>query len=154
LGALDAEYRVEKSDEVTTLNCTKLKEGAIPEPVAFKGHSIEIGRTANGEPVTSLAFEEVVMPAKRAGCGCMTSAMKLALDTFMLAKRDAGNADDPSIGVHIDEWRKAFYSRHTADTIDTKMKAFRRARKALVEQGYLAVTDDVYRLARAPEAKK
>ena len=153
LGALDAEYRAAKFDAVTTLTCTKMKEGAIPEALAFKGHSIEIGHTANGESVTSLALEAVATPAKRAGRGRLTSANKLGLDTFLSAKREAGHADSPGTGVHVDDWRKRFYSGHTGETTDSKMKAFQRVRKDLVEGGFLTVTDDVYRLVRLPEAQ-
>jgi hypothetical protein len=55
--------------------------------------------------------------------------------------------------VHVEDWRKAFYSGHTGDTQEAKKKAFKRARDALVGAGDLAVTDDVYRLARVPETK-
>jgi hypothetical protein len=150
LGALDAEYRAEMEDKVFTLTCTKMKESAEPAPLAFEAHTIEIGRTAKGEAVTSLAFEEIAAPAKRTGRGHMSPANRLALDTFLSAKREAGVGDDLAAGVHVDEWRKAFYAASTADNADAKKVSFQRARKALVEAGHLAVTDQVYRLARIP----
>jgi len=152
IGALDAEFRAETVDGTTTLTCTKMKEGAIPPPLAFKAHTIEIGRTKAGEAVTSLALEEVAAPAKARGR--MSPANRLAMETFQRAKRDAGLGDDIGAGVHVDDWRTAFYAASTADNADAKKKAFQRARKELVEAGDLAVTDDVYRLARIPEVPK
>lgn len=153
IGALDAEYRVELADGITSLTCTKMKEGAIAAPIAFKAHSVEIGRTAGNVPTTSLAFEEIAALGKTKGRARMSAANQMALDTFLRAKRDAGVADDLATSVHVEVWRKAFYASSTADNADAKKVAFQRARKALVEGGYLAVTDDFYRLARLPEGK-
>jgi hypothetical protein len=151
LGALDAEFRTELSGDTTTLITTKMKEGAVPPPVGFQAHTIEIGRNAKGEAVTSLAFEEVAAPA--ASPARMSPANKMALDSFHRAKRKAGSADDLSAGVYLEDWRAEFYAASTAENLDAKKVAFQRARKALVEGGWLAVTDQVYRLARLPEAK-
>jgi hypothetical protein len=151
LGALDAEFRTELVDGITTLQGTKSKEGAIPPPIGFQGHSIEIGRTAKGEAVTSLAFEEVAAPDK--GQPRMTAAHSLALDSFHRAKRAAGLADDVAAGVDQETWRAEFYSSSTAENQEAKKVAFQRARKTLVAGGWLAVTDGVYRLARLSEAR-
>jgi hypothetical protein len=151
LAALDAEFRTELVDGITTLQGTKSKEGAIPPPIAFQGHSIEIGRTAKGETVTSLAFEEVAAPDK--GRARMTAANRLGMETFQRAMREAGKGDDVSAAIDIEDWRRAFYSGHTGDTPEAKKKAFQRVRDSLVAAGDLAVTDSQYRLARFPDAK-
>lgn len=128
IGALDAEYRAELADGTTTLTCTKMKEGAIPAPLGFKAHTVEIGRTAKGEAVTSLAFEEVAAPTKGSGRGRLSAANRLGLETFQRAKREAGVGDDLAAGVHVEDWRKTFYSGHTGDTQEAKKKACKRAR--------------------------
>lgn len=151
LGALDAEFRTELVDGITTLQGTKSKEGAIPPPIGFQGHSIEIGRTAKGEAVTSLAFSEVAAPHK--GKGRMTAANRLGMETFERAKREAGKGDDVSAEIHIEDWRRAFYSGHTGDTPHAKKVAFQRVRKALVEGGRIAVTGENYRLASLRDEK-
>ena len=151
LGALDAEFRVELSGDTTTLQGTKSKEGAIPPPIGFKALTIEIRRTAKGEAVTSLAFEEVAAPDK--GRARMTAANRLGMETFQRAMREAGKADDVSAAINIEDWRRVFYSAHTGDTPEAKKKAFQRVREALVAAGDLAVTDTQYRLARLPDAK-
>jgi hypothetical protein len=151
LGALDAEFRVELSGDTTTLQGTKSKEGAIPPPIGFKAHTVEIGRTAKGEAVTSLAFEEVAAPDR--GRARLSPANRLGMETFLRAMRDAGLADDVSAEIDIEDWRRAFYAGHTGDTIEAKKKAFQRVRESLVGAGDLAVTDCQYRLARLPEAK-
>ena len=151
LAALDAEFRTELVDGITTLQGTKSKEGAIPPPIGFQGHSIEIRRTAKGEAVTSLAFEEVAAPAK--GRARLSLANRLGMETFQRAMREAGKADDVSAAINIEDWRRVFYSAHTGDTPEAKKKAFQRVREALVAAGDLAVTDTQYRLARLPDAK-
>jgi len=42
--------------------------------------------------------------------------------------------------------RTIFYQRWTADTQEAIRKAFERARKDLVEKGFLEVSDDIYTL--------
>jgi len=55
--------------------------------------------------------------------------------------------------VHVNDWRITFYAGHTADNAEGKKKAFQRARTSLVDAGDLSVSEDVYYLARIPEAK-
>lgn len=53
--------------------------------------------------------------------------------------------------VSLENWREVFYRRATQDNAEAKRKAFERARKELVQKGYLEVYDDVY-LLKSPEA--
>lgn len=150
-GALDAEYRVEKGGEALTVTCTKMKDAPEPAPLGFNLQSVEIGTNRHGEPVTSgVLVETAAAPVKRPR---MSPANRLGLDTFMRAKRDAGLGDDLGAEIHLEDWRPAFYAGHTGDSTEAKKKAFQRVRDALVKDGDLAVTDDLYRLARLPEAK-
>lgn len=147
-GALDAEFAVSKTGDAITLTSTKMKDAPEPPPMIFTLQSVEIGRTRAGEPITSAVLIEAeaatIRPAR------MSPALRRALDTFVAAKRRAGSADDPAAGVSIEDWRAVFYEMSTADTPEAKRKDFERKRKALVENGDLAVTDNIYRLGRVP----
>lgn len=150
-GALDTEYRVEKDGETVTLTATKMKDAPEPDPLAFLLKSVDIGVTRHGEVFTSAVLEMTAAPVKRRAK--MSPANRLGMDTFLRAKRDAGLGDDLSAEIHLEDWRHVFYAGHTGDTTEAKKKAFQRVRDALVKDGDLAVTDDLYRLARLPEAK-
>ena len=65
---------------------------------------------------------------------------KLALDTLVSGTKD----NVPQGSLHLEEWRRLFYAGHTLDNEDTKKKAFLRAQKSLVDQGFFEVTDDIY----------
>ena len=56
-----------------------------------------------------------------------------------------------NIGSHSKTGERFFYRRATQDNAEAKRKAFERARKELVQKGYLEVYDDVY-LLKSPEA--
>ena len=148
-GALDAEFAVNKTGDTITLTSTKLKDAPEPPPIGFTLRPVEIGRTRAGEPITSAVLVEAEATTNRATR--LSPTLRRALDTFIAAKRRAGSADDPAAGVPIEDWRAVFYEMSTADTAEAKRKDFERKRKALVESGYLAVTDNVYRLGRVPE---
>lgn len=148
LGALDTEYRIERADDMVTMQCTKMKDGASPPPLAFRLSEIEVGRTRFDEPITSAALTktEAPGPAPRG----LPAKVRQALETFMEAKRREDHDHDPSEGVHVDNWRKVFYEQSTADTTEAKKKAFQRSRDNLVKREFMTVRDDVYRLSRVP----
>ncbi|EGJ21678.1 hypothetical protein RSWS8N_06330 [Cereibacter sphaeroides WS8N] len=151
LAALDAEYRVAKDSENITLTCTKMKEGAEPAPIGFKGESVEIGRNRLGEPVTSLALVETeAAPPKTTRKG-PTREERFNLDTFNEARKQH-YGDDLSAWVEREEWRQVFYRRCPSEGQEAKKKAFQRAQKTLAERGFLTVESDRYRLAKLPAA--
>jgi hypothetical protein len=149
LGALDTEYRIKKDDDLVTMHCTKMKDGAAPPPLAFRMVEIEVGRTRLDEPITSAALTET--EASTPSCKRdLPAKVRQALNSFMAAKAKAGHGNDPSQGVHVEDWRKAFYEHSTADTAEAKKKAFQRYRDDLVAREILSVRSDVYRLASVP----
>lgn len=150
LGALDAEYRVEKTGETTVIiTNTKMKDAGPPPPIAFELTEVEVGRNRLGEAITSAVLVETDAPAtpKRG----LPASVRLAVATWFEAKRRSSHPGDHSQGVHVDDWRAVFYERSTADTQEAKKKAFQRDRQALVARGILGVTDDHYRLLNVPE---
>jgi hypothetical protein len=152
-GALDAEYRVEKSDDVVTITNTKMKDATPPSPVCFRLASVDIGTSKAGATITSAALQKTEARAGNA-IRRLSPAQRMAMASFEKARRQAGLADDPSAGINIETWRAAFYETSTADSPEAKKTAFLRARKALVESGDLSVSDDVYRLARIQGASQ
>lgn len=148
LGAVDAEFRVDKDHDTVTLTHTKAKDGPEHAPITFGVEFIELGkRQSDGEPFGSLVLVE--RQAQTVKANKLTSAQQRAMKAFDDAAKTAGRfADDGSfIGVDRDDWRKAFYHIATQDNDDSKSKAFRRACTDLVEKGELDVADDVFTYA-------
>lgn len=148
LGAVDAEFRVDKDHDTVTLTHTKAKDGPEHAPITFGVEFIELGkRQSDGEPFGSLVLVE--RQAQTVKANKLTSAQQRAMKAFDDAAKTAGQfADDGSfIGVNRDEWRKAFYRIATQDNDDSKSKAFRRACADLVDKGELDVSDDVFSYA-------
>ncbi len=132
-GALDCEYRVEKTDSTIKLTNTKMKDAEPPRPLAFELKGVDLGGGAS-----SAVLIETDAPARPRQ---LQKSHLLARDTFIEAAR--GSADFGQ--VHLDQWQAAFLTRHTGDNDDSKKRAFRRARADLVDMGLLTVTDDTYR---------
>ncbi|QUJ75373.1 AAA family ATPase [Sulfitobacter albidus] len=143
--AADAEFRVEKEHSTVTLSHTKAKDAPESAPVRFSLESVELGTRANGEPFTSAVLIE--REAQTVKATKLTPSQQRAMKAYEDAAKEHGLfADDGSvIGVHRNEWRKAFYRIATQDNDDSKSKAFRRACTDLVEIGELDVADDVFR---------
>jgi len=79
-----------------------------------------------------------------------TAQQSLALQTYQEAAREKPvTTNEGAIfrGVHVDDWREAFYRKHTGDNPEAKKKAFQRVRSDLVAMGTMTVQDDVYLVA-------
>lgn len=144
-GALDAEYRVEKKRDGVVIECTKMKDAPEPPPIHFSLMSIELGTGQDGKQITSAALRpmgdfssDVVQK--------MSENQLLGLNSYEAAVKAVGalNSDGIFAGLHLDDWRDQFYRKHTGDSIDTKRRAFNRARKDLVELRRFKVEDDMY----------
>lgn len=143
-GALDFEFRVEKDGVEMRLVNTKMKDAEPPPDIFFRFQQIELGEGVNGA-----VLEATEAPERRER---LTAAQRLGRDTYITAAAKAGIWDDGVFrGVHVDNWRVAFYEKHTGDTADTKRKAFGRVRGDLVSVGQMTVQDDVY-LSNDPSA--
>jgi Mrp family chromosome partitioning ATPase len=145
--AADAEFLVSKEHDTVTLTHTKAKDAAESTPMLFSLESVELGKRKDGEPYTSAVLIEREAQVTKATN--LSPSQQRAMKAYINAAKDAGHfADDGSyIGVHRDEWRKAFYKIATQDNDDSKSKAFRRACTDLVEKGELDVADDVFSYA-------
>jgi hypothetical protein len=140
--ALDAEYRVEKAENVVTLTNTKMKEAAPPARIAFELRPVVVGVGQNAEPIQSAALMETQRPVER---GPKPSANeRIALRAFEEARDKVGGSATANSPVNIDAWRDEFYRCHTGNSQDAKRRAFGRARESLTEKGLLAVDHDFY----------
>ncbi|WP_096785882.1 AAA family ATPase [Rhodobacter sp. CZR27] len=147
--ALDVEYRVEKDgDEVRVVN-TKTKDAAVPPDMHFVLTPVDVGVTKECEVITSAVLVERMASGQPKKAPRLMGDARIGFDTFNKVRRETcGAMEDLSASVHVDDWRRAFYAAHTGDNQDAKKVAFQRARKKLVESGWLSVHDDHYRLAR------
>jgi hypothetical protein len=136
-GALDFEFRAEKDGPRMMMTNTKTKDAEPPETMHFTLEGVDLG-----EGASSAVLRETDAPQ---GQKKLTPTQKMAMETYTDAAAEAGAWDNGGFrGVHVDDWRPRFYSKHTGDTAESKKKAFQRVRGDLVEKGQLVVTDDVY----------
>ncbi len=135
--ALDAEYRLTVNGETRILSCTKAKDSDPPQDLHLIAEKIDLGEAdEDGRPISSLVFTEAEEPANAPKKKLSANnQMGLRALEFILADRNA---------VHLEEWRREFYSRHTGDNQEAKRKAFERARKDLVAGGHVSCRDDQY----------
>ncbi|WP_180325150.1 AAA family ATPase [Cereibacter azotoformans] len=147
LGALDAEYRVEIDIDTTTLTCTKMKEATKPAPISFKASTVQIGTSKKGEPVTSLALDEVDAPPKRPPK--LKGQPLIAMQAFgdALAAHGqvmAGEAYPKNRQcISLDQWREACdrHSLSSGEGDSSKRTAFHKAKAALLEKGIIRILD-------------
>jgi putative DNA primase/helicase len=129
--ALDCEYRVEKNDNVITFTCTKMKDGAEPEPIAFELKSVELDE---GTSSAVLVETEARLKAKR-----LSPGQTVALHAFCAAAASKGQLDHEGqfSGLSEADWRAEFYAWHKANNPEAKQdsarKAFNRARDDLLD---------------------
>ncbi len=112
--SLDSEFRISKDmDDIVRLECTKMKDGPTPEPMAFKIRTVELGmRDADGEEVTSavldsVSFEPPPQQGKEGRGKNQTRAMALLNDRLKM-QRDTlrGSGYDPdNARVSVKDWQ-------------------------------------------------
>lgn len=136
-GALDFEFRVEKGGDTISLHCSKMKDAEEPAPMHFQLKTVELdGNSASAV----LAPTEAPQPKRK-----LKSSDQTAMTVYEAAVLKHGVWDGTELkGLHVKEWRKEFYSRHTGNTPEAKRRAFNRARKSLIESGVLTARDDIY----------
>lgn len=147
-GALDSEFSCKKDRSTVVISCTKMKDTEEPKDLAMNLKSVELGVAKDGRQISSavlVRIDEVQIRSK------ITHEIANKLKTFHEAVRVNGNIT--TLGdvileksVSLQGWRKIFCKRSTADTQEAKRKAFERARKDLVEKGFLEVSDNIYTL--------
>ena len=136
-GALDCEFRIEKNEAGLHVHCTKMKDADTPPILHFELKTVTLDAKT-----TSAVLEPIDAPERQTR---LTPAQRLGVETYSAAAAKGGVWDDGAFkGLHLNEWREAFYSKHPGDTSDTKRKAFGRVRGELLKLGKMTVQDDVY----------
>jgi hypothetical protein len=134
-GAIDFEYRAEKSDDTITLTNTKMKDATGPDPLAFRLQGVPLADGAS-----SAAMVPTVAPEGR---GKLAQNEKVALKAFKAA---ADEQDGWGNGLHLSQWSDAFLKIHTGTNPDSKRRMFGTARAKLVEKGIVSVEHDIYKI--------
>lgn len=139
LGALDAAICVDRSgaSSVRRWTLAKSKDAEDGIGAAFSLHRVDLGTDADGDTVSSCVVRRV--EGQQRDMSRLSRSMEYALSTLQECL-----AEDGSDRIHVDKWRERFYSGHTADSLDSKKKAFQRARKDVVDAGLIGVCDDEY----------
>ena len=151
-GGVDAEYRIEKTDAAIVLTPIKMKDAPLGEQTHLQLKDVVLGVDDEGKNYGSAVLVAAAGPQKAQGKK-MTDSLKFALATFVEAKRDAQMGDDDlALGLHVEDWRKVFYKRHTGDGTHAKKLAFQRARKDMQTAGLVTVSADVYHSTSSPSA--
>lgn len=136
-GALDFEFRIEKEGRNLKLINTKMKDSEAPPDMFFSFRQVDLEGLAK-----SAVLDATEAPERSTR---LTPNQRLAQTTYTEAAHLHGIWEDGEfLGVHLDHWREAFYSKHTADNIDAKSKAFQRVRRDLTRNCIMTVQDDVY----------
>lgn len=136
-GALDFEFRLTKTLDILTLDCTKMKDAAEPSGIGFRLE--DAGKSA--------VLVETDPPAAQVR---LSGNQQLGVETYKeaaLANGGTSGTDGTFRGVPLDDWRECFYQKHTGDDVDSKRKAFQRVRNGLVSKGIMQVNDNIYLLA-------
>jgi hypothetical protein len=155
--AMDSEYRLDLSDDVRTLVCTKAKESEAADSMSFTLKQVVLDGwdDSDGELMTSAVLISSITPPKRSG-RVLTRASRIALDALAHALGEKGEAPTealkaalgvltPSRVVHEDVWRQRAYDEGISDgTPGAKKKAFSRSRKYLLDTKKVSTWQDMY----------
>ena len=150
--ALDVEYRLERTDGIGTLTCTKPKDFDPPRPLAYELQIVELPASycdEPDEPVTSCVFAVTGEPTDtgRGKARKLPAGQAIALRALQAALTDHGKTYSGQFGVHVDDWRADAYRAGIGDTPEARKKQFQRARQTLLASGHVRCTDDIYWLA-------
>ena len=136
--AMDAVIEVGRNGDSRYWRLAKSKEGRDGIRRGFRLKSVGLGYDEDGEPITSCVVEED-NTALQEEAKPLTPALRYALETL-----EAVLDRYKRYTVTLEQWREEFYSRHTADNLNAKKVAFRRARMELQNIGKLSVINDEY----------
>ena len=136
--AMDAVIEVGRNGDSRYWRLAKSKEGRDGIRRGFRLKSVGLGYDEDGEPITSCVVEED-NTALQEEAKPLTPALRYALETL-----EAVLDRYKRYTVTLEQWREEFYARHTADNLNAKKVAFRRARMELQNIGKLSVINDEY----------
>ena len=141
LGALDAEFRIEKDADTITMTGTKMKDAPVPAPIGFKVHEIEVGRSRIGEAVTSAALSECAAPAPVHRGAKLSPNQQIAMDA--LRKYTDAHGEDGVSGrsVILPEFLNFLRGKFASENPDSARRSGQRAVKDLDGKGKVIIED-------------
>lgn len=146
--ASDGVILVSRDGEHRRWKVDKAKDGQDGTEHGFRLKVVDLGTDGDGDPISSCVIESDHLNDGTRQTKPLTSNQKQGLSSYHEAAGEVGRLTTSGAfaGLHVDDWRRAFYRICTADSDEAKRKAFQRARGDLVERGELTVSDDLYRL--------
>lgn len=138
--AADAALLVTKSGTRRRWVATKVKDAEDGVAGEFDLDTVLLGADAYGEPVTSCSVRQVLVPP-RVTVPALPSALVVALTTMRAVAPTNTGSGDP-IAVSEARWREEFYAQCDAASDGGKRTAFNRARKSLLEGGWVVKRAD------------
>ena len=141
---------VKETDEpLVTLKQTKNKDAEMQPELYLEQVTIDVPGwfDEDGEQITTKVMElsgSVAGEVEKEKT--LTKAQHFALQTYIEAASLEGllDAEGRFRGLTFDAWREVYYRSSPADNVESKKKAFQRARSDLVGLKYLSVQDDIY----------
>lgn len=134
--ALDTSYTIEGAESYKLMTQNKTKDGKPANPIKFEVVEVDIYET-------DTTIEQSITIRETDISGNMSKALSkplaFAVETFAAVC-------DTMHEANLSEWRDVFYERHHGETVSAKKMAFNRARKDLLENGIMTVTNDRYTL--------
>lgn len=160
--AMDFEYKSVLTGNSLTLSNTKMKDAGTPEPLSFDFVQTDLGIDDDGDSITSAYLDHKIGAATASSKGRKLSARD---DAILQTLNDAITAHgvEPSADIKakfggfnsafnpgrkvalVDRWRELAYKTITVDgpkKPDSLLKAFKRSREALANNGYIVSYGD------------
>ncbi|MEM9249276.1 MAG: hypothetical protein AAGB05_11350 [Pseudomonadota bacterium] len=152
LGALDAEYMVEKQGEGIRVTNTMMKKTAPHPPIGFRVVEVEIGTTRKGEPITSAALTEIEPPKSEDGLAGkpLSPNQKIAFEALRQFMDDCGTPCPGGTGwpeqgsrkvVGQDAFLKFLNGKMRSDNPDSRRRAAQRAVDNLVKKNLVQINE-------------
>ena len=141
-GALDAQYRMDKDKfGVVRFEAVKMKDAALPAPMAFKIRSVEVGiLDKDGLPVTSAILDATKYEARtdntsnQLGQNQTIGIRALSdLQKDERARLENNNQDPKTARMSLDEWKKECVRRGMV------RKSFYSIKKSLSNRGIIVI---------------
>ena len=137
-GAIDTTFMLSKSPAgIVTVECTRMKDGPIPDPFAFKFRTVEIGiQNDDGTEATSAVLHPTDIPEEQPKVTGKNQTAALAALDDLFEQRQAnleGSGHEPTTArVRMDDWRDACMKR-------MGKTGFYAAKKSLVDKGQIEI---------------
>jgi hypothetical protein len=142
-GALDFEFRLEKSGTTLTLTNTKMKDAEPPEDMHFEFHGVKLGVDDHGEPFGSAVLVDGEAPEKSGEK--LSKAQSRGLRTFRAAADKYGAIHDEGNGVRREDWKEMFRADYEGEPSGVN-SAFSQAISSLKGGGYINQNNNLFQL--------